>query len=246
MNGSTHLARLTGHVPPSGVHRFSDEVCVLSENRQTWRISHAFPSSNATVIANKVILSPTCSRNTDSISSLKSGCVIGVQSCDFGRMSSRLSLIARCHCIGRNAVHKYISNRTSGISSTRQAALFAILVLTSEGSITWGPTRASDAFHEKAGMSQVCFSVSSLFLLIRMFFVLLFRPVSSCPDKSPNRTSPVLGLHIDDSALAGAGDKFRLPTIRVLRWHCLASHISSRRASKIDPLTVLPPEWRAL
>jgi hypothetical protein len=30
----------------------------------------------------------------------------------------------------------------------------------------------TSSFHEKAGMSQVCFSVFSLFLLVRMFFSL--------------------------------------------------------------------------
>jgi len=37
------------------------------------------------------------------------------------------------------------------------------------------PSRKSltiNSFHEKAGMSQVCFSVFSLFLLVRMFFSL--------------------------------------------------------------------------
>jgi hypothetical protein len=32
--------------------------------------------------------------------------------------------------------------------------------------------RPFKSFHEKAGMSQVCFSVFSLFLLVRMFFSL--------------------------------------------------------------------------
>ncbi len=55
------------------------------------------------------------------------------------RMCGRLSLMVCCHCIGRNAVNKYISHSASGTSNTKQAALIAILVLTSEESITWWP-----------------------------------------------------------------------------------------------------------
>ena len=52
-------------------------------------------------------------------------------------MSGRLSLMVCCHRSGRIAVNKYISHSTSGTSNTKQAALIAILVLTSEESITW-------------------------------------------------------------------------------------------------------------
>jgi hypothetical protein len=56
-------AMAPGHSTIPGVAFIDPQMrFVLPESRQTRRISHAFPSSNATVIANKVILSPMCSR----------------------------------------------------------------------------------------------------------------------------------------------------------------------------------------